>query len=399
MPTLRLAPASTEDYRLLAEKRLPRLLFDYIDGGAYQEMTLNNNVADFNAMRLQQRVMCDVSELDTTIELLGESWSMPVALAPIGLAGMMARRGEVQAVKAADAVGIPFCLSTVGICSLEEVAKVAERPFWFQLYMLRDRGAVQELLQRAKDVGVTTLVFTVDLAVVGARYRDVRNGMSGGIGLWGKLRSGLFSYLSHPRWVLDVGIKGKPHLFGNLADYVPKATTPADFKEWVDSQFDPSVTWKDIEWLRSIWDGKLVIKGVLSPEDARAARRAGADAVIVSNHGGRQLDSVSSSISMLPRVVEACGSDVDILVDSGVRSGLDVTKALALGAKATLIGRPWIYAVAAKGEAGLTSMLRTFKSEMDVSMALTAARSVADLTADILDRESGEITGAPGTRL
>jgi L-lactate dehydrogenase (cytochrome) len=399
MPTLRLAPASTEDYRLLAEKRLPRLLFDYIDGGAYQEMTLNNNVADFNAMRLQQRVMCDVSELDTTIELLGESWSMPVALAPIGLAGMMARRGEVQAVKAADAVGIPFCLSTVGICSLEEVAKVAERPFWFQLYMLRDRGAVQELLQRAKDVGVTTLVFTVDLAVVGARYRDVRNGMSGGIGLWGKLRSGLLSYLNHPRWVLDVGIKGKPHLFGNLADYVPKATTPADFKEWVDSQFDPSVTWKDIEWLRSIWDGKLVIKGVLSPEDARAARRAGADAVIVSNHGGRQLDSVSSSISMLPRVVEACGSDVDILVDSGVRSGLDVTKALALGAKATLIGRPWIYAVAAKGEAGLTSMLRTFKSEMDVSMALTAARSVADLTADILDRESGEITGAPGTRL
>ncbi|MCP4300992.1 MAG: L-lactate dehydrogenase [Gammaproteobacteria bacterium] len=396
MPSLHLAPASTEDYRLLAEKRLPRLLFDYVDGGAYREVTLAENNADFDSLKLKQRVMHDVARLDTTIELLGESWSMPVALAPIGLAGMMARRGEVQAKKAADAVGVPFCLSTVGICSLEEVAKVSERPFWFQLYMLRDRGPVQELLQRAKDVSVTTLVFTVDLAVVGARYRDVRNGMSGGIGLWGKLRSGLLSYLSHPQWLFDVAINGKPHLFGNLADYVPKATTPADFKEWVDSQFDPSVTWKDIEWLRSIWDGNLIIKGVLSPDDALAARRAGADAVIVSNHGGRQLDGVASSISMLPRVVEACGDELDILMDGGVRSGLDVSKALALGAKATLIGRPWIYAVAAKGEAGLTSMLRTFKSEMDVSMALTAARSVADLTPAILDRESGEISRALG---
>jgi L-lactate dehydrogenase (cytochrome) len=385
MPTLRLAPASTEDYRLLAEKRLPRLLFDYVDGGACQETTLRNNIADFNAMRLQQRVMSDVSKLDTSIELLGETWRMPVALAPVGLAGMMARRAEVLAKKAADAVGIPFCLSTVGICSLEEVAKVSQRPFWFQLYMLRDRGAVQELLQRAKHSGVTTLVFTVDLAVVGSRYRDVRNGMSGGVGLWGRLRSGLLSYLSHPRWLYDVAINGKPHLFGNLAEYVPKATTPADFKEWIDGQIDPSVTWKDIEWLRSLWDGKLVIKGVLGPEDALAARRAGADAVIVSNHGGRQLDSVSSSIAMLPRVVEACGNELDILMDGGVRSGLDVTKAIALGAKATLIGRPWIYALAARGEAGLQSLLHTFKGEMDVSMALTAAPSVADLTPEILD--------------
>ncbi|MGI9249265.1 MAG: L-lactate dehydrogenase [Woeseiaceae bacterium] len=389
MPTLRLTPASTEDYRLLAEKRLPRLLFDYLDGGACQETTLRNNVADFNAMRLQQRVMRDVSNLDTTIELLGETWSMPMALAPVGLAGMMARRAEVLAKKAADAVGIPFCLSTVGICSLEEVAKIAQRPFWFQLYMLRDRGPVRELLQRAANSGVTTLVFTVDLAVVGARYRDVRNGMSGGIGLWGKLRSGLLSYLGHPRWLYDVAINGKPHMFGNLVEYVPNATTPTDFREWVDSQFDPSVTWKDIEWLRSLWDGKLVIKGVLGPEDALAARRAGADAVIVSNHGGRQLDGVSSSIAMLPRVVEACGDELDILMDGGVRSGLDATKAVALGAKATLIGRPWIYALAARGEAGLQSLLQTFKSEMDVSMALTGVTKVADLTPEILDREPG----------
>ena len=385
MPTLRLAPATAEDYRLLAEKRLPRLLFDYVDGGANRESTMANNVADFDALRIRQRVMRDVSDVDTSIELLGESWSMPVALAPVGLAGMMARRGEVQAKRACDALGVPFCLSTVGICTLEEVAEVSRIPFWFQLYMLRDRGAVRELLQRAKSAGVCTLVFTVDLAVVGARYRDVRNGMSGGIGPWGKLRSGLLSYLGHPRWLLDVAIRGKPHVFGNLADYVPRATTPADFKEWVDSQFDPSVTWKDIEWLRSTWEGRLVIKGVLSPEDVREAGRAGADAVIVSNHGGRQLDSVSSTIAVLPRIVDACGDELDILMDGGVRSGLDVAKALALGAKATMIGRPWVYAVAARGEAGLEELLGNMKSEMEVAMALSGTTRVADLDPGIID--------------
>ncbi len=283
---------------------------------------------------------------------------------------------------------MPFCLSTVGICSLEEVAEASRRPFWFQLYMLRDRGAVRSILQRARDAGVTTLVFTVDLAVVGARYRDVRNGLSEDVGLWGKLRGGLLSYLGHPRWLLDVAIGGKPHVFGNLTEYVPKATTPADFKAWVDSQFDPSVTWKDIEWVRSEWNGKLVIKGVLGPDDALAAARAGADAVIISNHGGRQLDSVSSSIAMLPRVVEACSNDVEILMDGGVRSGLDVTKALALGAKATLIGRPWVYALAARGEVGLEALLQTIKDEMGVAMALTGTTGVADLTPEIIDRQA-----------
>lgn len=385
MPTLRLAPASTEDYRVLAEKRLPRSLFDYVDGGANREVTLAQNTVDFDALKMRQRVMRDVSRIDTSVDLLGESWTMPVALAPVGLAGMMARRAEVQAKRATDAIGIPFCLSTASICSLEEVAAVSEQPFWFQLYMLRDRGAVQELLQRAKHVGVSTLMFTVDLAVAGIRYRDVRNGLSGGISLWGRLRSGILSYLSHPRWLFDVAIRGRPHVFGNLTEYVPKAMTPADFRGWVDSQFDPSVTWKDIEWLRSIWDGKLLIKGVLGPEDALAARRAGVDAVIISNHGGRQLDGVSSSITMLPRVVEACGDDLEILMDGGVRSGLDVTRALALGAQATLIGRPWIYAAAARGEAGLESLLQSFKREMDVSMALTGVSNVADLTPEILD--------------
>lgn len=364
---------------------MPRFLFDYVDGGAYQEVTLARNVSDFNALPMKQRVMRDVSDLDTSTNLLGEEWTMPVALAPIGMGGMMARRAEVQAVKAADAFGVPFCLSTVAICSLEEVAKAATRPFWFQLYMLRDRGAVQELLQRATAVGVTTLVFTVDLAVVGARYRDVRNGMGGGGGLWGKLRGGLLSYMMHPRWALDVGIGGKPHVFGNLADYVPKASAPADFKTWIDSQFDPSVTWKDIEWLRSIWGGKLVVKGVLGPEDALAAANAGADAVIVSNHGGRQLDGVSSSIAMLPHVVDAAADRLDILIDGGVRSGQDVVKALALGAKGTLIGRPWVYAMAARGETGLGALLRTFRGEMKVSMALTGAPRISDLNPAILD--------------
>ncbi|MEJ2603393.1 MAG: L-lactate dehydrogenase [Gammaproteobacteria bacterium] len=390
MATLRLAPASTADYRYLAEKRLPRFLFDYIDGGAYDEMTMAANVADFQALEVRQRVLRDVSEIDTEIDLLGERWAMPLALAPVGLAGMMARRAEVQAVRAADALGIPYCLSTVGICSVEEVAQVARRPFWFQLYMMRDRGHVKELVQRAGAAGCRTLVFTVDLAVVGARYRDVRNGLSGGTGLWGKLRGKLGEILLHPGWAWDVGVNGKPHLFGNLAEYVPHASTPEDFREWVDSQFDPGVTWKDIEWLRTFWDGRIVIKGVLSPEDAVAAANAGADAVIVSNHGGRQLDGVSSTIRMLPRVVDAAGDKTEILVDGGVRNGQDVLRAVACGAKAALIGRPWIWAVAARGEEGLRALLKTFHAELKVSMALTACTSIDELTPDILEpREPG----------
>ena len=387
MPTLRLAPASVEDYRRLAERRLPRFLFDYLDGGAYDEVTLQENVADFQLLKLKQRVMQDISVIDTSTELFGRKWTMPVALAPIGLGGMMARRSETQAKRTADAFGIPFCLSTVGICSLEEVAKVSDIPFWFQLYMLRDRGVVEEILQRAKAAGVRTLTFTVDLAVVGARYRDVRNGMTGGAGAWGRLRSGLLSYMMHPQWAYDVGVKGKPHTFGNLEAYVPKATTPADFKQWVDSQFDPSVTWKDIEWLRSIWDGDLIIKGILCVEDAHAADNAGADAVIVSNHGGRQLDGVASSITALPRIANDVGDKLTILMDGGVRSGLDVVRARALGAQAVLIGRPWVYAVAAQGETGLQSLLTTMKGGMDVAMALTAAPTNAELSPAILDRQ------------
>jgi L-lactate dehydrogenase (cytochrome) len=386
MPTLKLAPASTADFRRIAEKRLPRFLFDYIDGGAYQEITLRENVEAFQRMRLKQRVMIDVSQTGTDAEILGETYSMPLALSPIGLGGMSVRRGEVQAKRAADSAGVPFCLSTVAICSLEEIAEVSNRPFWFQLYMLRDRGPVKELLQRARSVGVNTLVFTVDLAVVGARYRDVRNGMTGGGGAWGKLRSGLLSYMLHPAWALDVGVKGKPHTFGNLTAYVPNATNPTGFREWIESQFDPSVTWKDIEWLRSIWDGKLIIKGILSPEDAIAAANCGADCVIVSNHGGRQLDGVSSSIDMLPKVVDAIGGRTAVLMDGGVRSGQDIVKAIARGARGAMIGRPWVYAAAAGGERGVSQLLATLHGEMKVSMALTGAPRVEDINSGTIDQ-------------
>lgn len=384
MPSLNLAPATADDYRLLAERRLPRFLFDYVDGGAGAEATLRANVADFERLTLTQRVMRDVSSVDPSTELIGEKFSMPLALAPIGLGGMTARRAEVQAARAAGAAGIPFCLSTVSICPLEEVAKAATRPFWFQLYMLKDRGAVRELLQRAKAAGVSTLVFTVDLAVVGARYRDVRNGWGGGVGMLGRLRAGAIDYLLHPKWLLDVGIGGKPHVFGNLSAYVPKATTPADFKAWVDSQFDPSATWKDIEALRRDWTGKLIVKGVLTPEDAVLAANAGADAVVVSNHGGRQLDGVSSSIGALPAIAEALNGRATVLMDGGVRSGQDILRSLASGASAALIGRPWVYALAARGEAGLSRLLAALRAELKVAMALTGTRTVAEIDSSIL---------------
>lgn len=385
MPTLNLVPASTNDYRRLAEKRLPRNLFDYIDGGAYGEVTLNANVEDFETIQMKQRVMRDVSNIETGIKLLGEDLTMPLALAPIGLAGMMARRGEVQAVRAAEKAGIPFCLSTVSICSLEEVASAATKPFWFQLYMMRDRGYVKDLLDRAKAAGCETLVFTVDLAVVGARYRDVRNGMAGGLSGLAKLRAAM-EYPANPGWLLDVAVKGKPHTFGNLQDFVPSAKSIVDFKAWVDAQFDPSCTWKDIEWLRSIWDGNLIIKGILSPEDAKMAVRSGADAIVVSNHGGRQLDGVSSTINMVPRIRDALGDKTTLIMDGGVRSGQDIVKAVANGAQAVMVGRPWIWALAARGEAGLGGLLSTFNAEMNVSMALTGAPTIADISSEILEQ-------------
>ena len=381
--TLDLVAATALDFRARAERRLPRFLFDYIDGGANDEVTLAANSTDFGRIRLRQRVLRDVSHIDTTARLASEQVSMPMALAPIGLAGMMSRRGEAQAVRIANDAGIPFTLSTVGICSLSEVKDASNKPFWFQLYMMRDREAVKSLLQRALAVGCTTLVFTVDLPVTGMRHRDTRNGMltSSLAGKVGKLRQ----LVIRPGWLADVAIGGKPHTFGSLAALVPDAPNLNAFRAWIDAQFDPSVTWSDIEWLRSMWPGKLLIKGILEVDDALAAVAIGADGVIVSNHGGRQLDSVASTISKLPAIATAVGGKVEVLVDGGVRSGVDVFKAIALGANGVLIGRPWIWALAGGGPSGLADLLATFRREFEVSMALTGVTRVSDIGPELID--------------
>ena len=376
-------PVSVEDFRHRAKKRLPTFLFDYIDGGSNDERTMAANIADFKHYYLKQQVMSDVGSVNTSTDLCGQAASMPLALAPVGMAGMMARRGEVQAAKAAKAAGVPFTCSTVGVCSVEEIKQASSSIPWFQLYMLRDRDVVLQILERAKLAGCQALIFTVDLAVAGMRHRDYRNGMlAEGI----KAKWSMFSQLAtRPRWLMEVGCLGGPHAIGNLSDVVDNPNSMAAFKAFIDSQFDPSVTWKDIAWLRSVWDGKLIIKGVLEVDDARQAVDAGADGVVVSNHGGRQLDGVASSISKLPAVVDALDKQIDVFMDGGVRSGIDVVKAVALGAKGVLIGRPWVWAMAAKQQAGVTELLTRFQQEIEVAMALMGVNRIAELNADLID--------------
>ncbi len=379
-----LIPASVSDYQLLAKRRLPRQLFDLVEGGAYEEITLAENRADILAVRLRQRVMRDVSNIDTTATVLGEKLALPVILAPIGACGMVARRAEAQGARAAEAFGVPFCLSTVSICPIEEVRQATTAPFWFQLYMMRDRGYVRALLERAQAAGCSTLVFTVDLAVLGSRYRDVRNGVSPTAPLAARIRTA-WDMLRHPRWFFDVAIGGRPLLFGNITDAAPLARDLAHLKKWVDEQFDASVTWRDIEWVREIWKGPIVIKGLLDAEDARAAADVGANAVVVSNHGGRQLDCAPSTISMLPRIVDAVGDRVEVLMDGGIRSGQDIAKAMALGARACLIGRAWVYGVAARGERGVTEVLDILRRELKVTLALLGVKKITELDRNAIE--------------
>lgn len=384
MGTYRVSPVTALDYRRLAEKRLPRFLFDYIDGGSGEETSMHENQNDFSKIKLKQRVMCNVGNVDTSTLLSGARASMPVMLAPVGLAGMMGRRGEVQGARAAAVAGVPFATSTVGICPIEEVQAAVEEPVWFQLYMLRDRSLVEALLERARATGCNTLVFTVDLAVTGMRHRDSRNGMIGG-GIAGKAAKA-WQLLMSPRWILDVGLRGKPHDFGNLRNVAGGFEDINAFKKFIDSQFDPSVTWKDIEWLRSIWHGKILIKGVMSADDALAAIAAGADGVIVSNHGGRQLEGVASSISKLPEVVAAVGEQAEVFMDGGVRNGTDVVRAVALGARGVMIGRPWVWAMAARGEQGLIDYLEVVQREISVAMALMGVTRIRELTPDLVEQ-------------
>lgn len=383
MRTWDVVPVTPQDYRRLARKRLPRFLFDYIDGGAGDECSMAANESDFLNYHLKQRVMIDVGHVDTGTVLCGRPSSMPLALAPVGMAGMFRRRGEVQGARAAAAAGVPFTTSTVGICPVEEVQATVEEPIWFQLYMLRDRGFVRALLDRARAAGCVTLAFTVDLPVPGPRHRDFRNGMLGG-GLRGALAKS-WQLLTSPRWVFDVGIRGKPHDFGNLREVVGGAGDLDAYKAFIDSQFDPTVTWTDIAWLRDRWDGNLLIKGVMCADDARAAIDVGAEGVVVSNHGGRQLEGVASSISKVREVAEAVGDRAEVYVDGGVRSGTDVLKAVALGARGVLIGRPWVWALAARGEQGVTDLLGVFQREMALAMALMGVNRIEEVTTDLID--------------
>ena len=372
--------SASTDYRAAAQRRLPPFLFHYIDGGAYAEHTLKRNVSDLSDIALRQRILRDMSELSLETELFGEKLAMPVALAPVGLTGMYARRGEVQAARAADSRGIPFTLSTVSVCPIEEVAPAIKRPMWFQLYVLRDRGFMRNALERAQAAGVTTLVFTVDMPVPGARYRDAHSGMSGPNA--GMRRIG--QAMTHPRWAWDVGLFGRPHDLGNISAYRGSPTGLEDYIGWLGNNFDPSISWKDLEWIREFWKGPMVIKGILDPDDARDAVRFGADGIVVSNHGGRQLDGVLSTARALPVIADAVQGDLKILADSGIRTGLDVVRMLALGADSVLLGRAFVYALAAQGEAGVANLLDLIAKEMRVAMTLTGARRIADIGRDSL---------------
>lgn len=367
--------SASTDYRKAAKRKLPPFLFHYIDGGAYAEHTLARNVADLSDVALRQRVLKDMSQLDLSTELFGEQLRMPLTLAPVGLTGMYARRGEVQAAQAADRFGIPFTMSTVSVCPIEEVAPVIRRPMWFQLYVLKDRGFMQNVLERAKTAGCSTLVFTVDMPVPGARYRDAHSGMSGP---YAAIRRYAQAVL-HPFWAWDVGLHGKPHDLGNISRYKGGAVGLEDYIGYLADNFDPSISWKDLEWIREFWDGPMVIKGILDPEDARDAVRFGADGIIVSNHGGRQLDGVLSTARALPAIADAVKGEMKILVDSGIRNGLDIVRMLALGADCCMIGRAFIYALAAAGEAGVTHLLELLEKEMRVAMTLTANAKVSDI--------------------
>jgi len=378
---------TAKDYRKLARRRLPRMVFDYIDGGAFDELTLSRNETDLAAVQLRQRVLIDCKDLKLSTRLLGQDLAMPVILAPVGMAGMYARRGEVQAARAAQGAGVPFCLSTVSVCSIEEVAAAVTAQPWFQLYMIKDRGRLAELLARAQTVAAPPLVFTVDMAVPGLRYRDARSGFAGDPSLARSLTR-MMDGAAHPGWVWDLFVHGRPHSFGNLKGVETRGPGQerglGAYWNWIRENFDPSATWKDLDWLRQHWKGPIILKGVLDPDDAEMAAQAGADGLIVSNHGGRQLDGVSSAIAALPAVAERVGGRMTVLMDGGIRSGLDILKARALGADACLIGRAWAWALAAEGEQGVARLLKTLRQELTVAMALSGCRDIAQADRDLI---------------
>jgi L-lactate dehydrogenase (cytochrome) len=381
--------ACIDDLRALARRNVPRAFFDYAEAGSYAQETLRANRADLQRVQLRQRVMIDVSGRDTATTVVGEKLALPLVLGPVAMTGLEHGNGEILACRAAHAAGIQFTMSTLSICSIEDVAAAVGKPFWFQLYVMKDRGFVRSLIERAAAAKCSALVLTVDLQVLGQRHCDVKNGLSVPPSL--KLKN-LINMASKPRWVLGV-LAGKRWNFGNLQGHVKGIDGVASLAQWVGGQFDQTLNWKDVEWIRDIWPGKLIIKGILDPDDAKLAAKTGASALVVSNHGGRQLDGAPSSISMLPRVVEAVGSDIDVLFDGGIRSGQDILRALALGAKGCLIGRAYIYGLGAGGEAGVAKAIDILRKELDVSMALTGVTRIGDIGPQILVGEAALGTG------
>jgi L-lactate dehydrogenase (cytochrome) len=368
------------DYREAARRRLPRFLFDYLDGGANGEHTLRRNISDLSDVTLRQRVLRDVADISLKTRLFDQDLAMPVALAPVGLAGIYARRGEVQAARAAETAQIGYTLSTVSVCSLEEVSAAVSKPIWFQLYVLKDRGFMKSVLERALAQGINTLIFTVDMPVPGSRYRDAHAGMSGPMAPLRRVAQAI----TKPQWALDVGLLGRPHDLGNISAYLGKAIGLEDYMGWIGANFDPSISWRDIEWVRDFWPGKIILKGILDPEDAKDAVRFGADGLVISNHGGRQLDGVLSTARALPAIAGTVGGQITLLADGGIRSGLDVVRMLSRGAQGVLLGRAYIYALATHGQAGVSNLLALIEREMRVAMALTGAKSISELGPHLL---------------
>ncbi len=371
---------SIEDLRGQARRRVPRAFFEYVDGGSYTEQTLRANRADLEAIKLRQRVMVDISQRDLATTVLGQKIAAPLILAPIGMAGMQYGNGEMLAAQAADEAGIPFTLSTMSICSIEDIAEATGKPFWFQLYVIQDRGFSKDILERAIAAKCNVLVLTVDLQVLGQRHKDIRNGMT----VPPELRlSNILDIASKPAWAWSI-LNGRRKTFGNLAGHIKGMEGVTKLSQWIQTQFDPALSWKDVEWLKSIWPGKVVIKGILDVEDARTAVKVGADAIVVSNHGGRQLDGAPSTIHALPAIADAVGSDTEVLFDGGVRTGADIVRALALGARACLIGRAYVYGLGAGGKAGVTQAIDILKKELSVTMALTGVNTLAEIGPQVL---------------
>jgi L-lactate dehydrogenase (cytochrome) len=361
-----------EDLRRVARRKVPRAFFDYAEAGSYGQETLRANRADFERIKLRQRVLVDVSQRDLSTTIVGEPARLPIVLAPIGLCGMQRGDGEILACRAAQKAGIPFTLSTLSICSIEDVHEAVGKPFWFQLYMMKDRGFMRALIQRAAAARCSALVLTVDLQVLGQRHCDIRNGMT--VPPQIKLAN-LLDMASKPAWVFSI-LQSKRKTFGNLAGHIRGIESVTSLTEWIPTQFDTTLNWKDVEWVRSVWPGTLIIKGILDVEDARTAAKTGASALVVSNHGGRQLDGAPSSISMLPNIVEAVGALIEVMFDGGIRSGQDLLRALALGAHSCMLGRAYVYGLGAGGEAGVSKAIELIGKQLDVTMALTGIQSI-----------------------